>query len=143
MTAAKIKLALAAVAFAAWIGFLGYLAFTTRHPIVLSRPQFLVSNFDVVAEVDNREGGAATVRQVHWPEGQRNLDGRVIHIDNLTECQGWEGPGEYVLALVAQGKDYRVAAGPPSPGSGGQGPRIYRAVPDTLRQLRDIPKAAP
>ena len=46
-------LAVAAGLFAAWIGYLFYLALTAGHPpVVLSRPQFLVADLWVIAEVD-------------------------------------------------------------------------------------------
>ncbi len=40
------RLILAAALFVAWIGMLAILAATTTRPVVLSRPQFLVSDFD-------------------------------------------------------------------------------------------------
>ena len=49
MKFAAVRLAVAAVLFVGWIGYLGFLVRTTRHPIVLSRPQFLVSQKDVIA----------------------------------------------------------------------------------------------
>jgi len=48
--------------FLAWISWLAYLAATTTHPLVLSRPQFLVTDLDVIAEVGGDEGSDARRR---------------------------------------------------------------------------------
>jgi hypothetical protein len=129
--------------FAAWLGYLAYLAATTRNPIVLSRPQFLVANLIVVAQVDRVDGQppAVTVRQVSWPEGDKApvRPGEQITVTNLSECSGWNKPGEYILALMSDKASYQLAPTPPSPGyhAGGR-PPIYPATPETLAQLRDI-----
>jgi hypothetical protein len=136
-------LVVAAGLFVAWLGYLAYLAATTRKPIVLSRPQFLVADLIVVAEVD-RLDGQPTVRQVVWPEGDKAPDvaGKPIPVKNLAEASGWDKPGEYVLALMSE-KDggYRIAPTPPSPGyhgNHGSRPRIYPLTPETRAQLLDI-----
>jgi hypothetical protein len=46
------RLALTAVLFLGWIGFLAYLAATTTNPVVLERPQFLTADLVVLADVD-------------------------------------------------------------------------------------------
>ena len=132
------------VLFLSWIGWLAYLAFTTTKPIVLSRPQFLVSDLDVIAEVDGLDE-PVTVKEISWPQtdAPKKLINTQIKVENLRDCQdhGWSGPGLYILPLVMEGMTYRAAAIPPSPGlSRGAKPRIYRATPETRAQLRQIRK---
>src|SRR5262249_46698022 len=67
------RLVLAAVLFAAWMGYLGYLVYTlpkpvNNMPVVLSRPQFLVSDLDVIGDIDLKEGTVA-VRKVLYSRG--------------------------------------------------------------------------
>jgi hypothetical protein len=143
MKSAKLRFGLAAAAFAAWIGFLLYLVVTTRHPIVLSRPQFLVSTFDVIARVDDLKNPEVTIEEVHWPP-DADRKGQKIKVVNLAECDGWDGPGDYILPLEPSGKAYQVVPTPRSPGfepsRPGNRPRIYKDTPQTRRQLEEIPK---
>jgi hypothetical protein len=137
-----------ALMFAGWIGWLAYLAATTTPPIVLSRPQFLVSKADLIADLKDQNGRPSSriqVRDVHWPaRGHETLLGKTITITNLQECQGYAGPGTYILALVPQGSDeWRVAGIPPSPGYEREAaPRIYPLTHETSHQLDAVPKPA-
>ena len=135
-----LPLVVTSVLFAGWIGYLAVLAFSTRHPVVLSRPQFLVAGLHVIADLDNLDDDVR-VEEVVWPEGRR-LPER-IHVLNLKDCQGhgWAGPGRYVLALEEFDHAYQVAPTPPSPGYGaGRAgpPRIYPLTPDTRAQLARV-----
>lgn len=144
-------LALASLAFVAWLGWLLYLTLISARPIVLSRPQLLVSNLDVIAEVHQEEGhrNEVKVREVHWPQSEaaKALEGRTITVANLSDSEGWTGPGVYILPLVADFKGrYEVAHTPPSPGfdpspihPAGR-PHIYPLTPQTRRQLEQIAK---
>ena len=58
---AIVCLAVSAFLFFAWIGVLTYLALTTSKPVVLSRPQMLASDLDVVAQVDSLEAPVSVV----------------------------------------------------------------------------------
>lgn len=150
--AARARLILAVTAFTLWLGWLAYLAFTTIQPTVLSRPQFLVSTFDVLAEVGAKEGRRdhqVTIKKVYWPieEAGKHVDERVT-IADLPELEkdGWAGPGLYLLPLTKQGDHYRVAAIPPSPGYLDIQHRIYQ-ITDRNRhqvehQLKEIRKPA-
>jgi hypothetical protein len=146
MKSAMVRLALAAAAFVAWLGYLAFLALTTSRPIVLSRPQFLVSSLDVIAEVeeaDGRPGPVVIVREVHFPADRTEFVDQPLTVRNLpglTSAQGWTGPGLYILPLVAVGKDYEVAPLPPSPGFNAGQPRIYPLTPHTRGQLAQVPK---
>jgi hypothetical protein len=155
MSAARIRLYLTAGLFLGWLGWLAYLAITAgtlpvsrKPPVILSRPQLLVSKLDVIADVkaaDGRPDRTVTIVAVQWPLDERDKrQGEQITVTNLDRCTGWDGPGEYILPLEPSGKEYEVAPVPPSPGYPGArspGPlRIYRRTPETLRQLETIPK---
>jgi hypothetical protein len=148
MSGARVRLWIAAALFAGWLGWLAYLAATTTHPVVLSRPQFLVSTLDVIAEVHAADGHPAeevTVREVHWPAtGREKLVGEQIRVINLPKCEGWDLPGSYILPLVREGDAYRVASTPPSPGysplTGDAPQRIYPVTDETRHQLETIRK---
>jgi hypothetical protein len=160
MTAARMRLLIAALLFFGWLGWLAYLAVSAAMTprIVLSRPQFLVSNFDVIAQVnelpaDKNKAAPVKVVEVYWPPEQKKaLEGKTIDVKGLAECRrDWIGPGKYILPLVHSEKEgYMIAAVPHSPGfpppgnpDDADGPRIYRiypVTPETLEQLTHIPK---
>jgi hypothetical protein len=141
---ARLRLMIAALAFTGWIAWLAYLAATAVRPIVLSRPQFLVSTLDVIAEVGGdpqKPDSAVIIKKVHWPPKDPKLPDKIT-ITNLGTCDGWQGPGEYILPLVQDGENFLVVAIPPSPGySGLEHPRIYLANPEARHQLESIKKA--
>jgi hypothetical protein len=137
-------LAVAAGLFAVWIGYLAYLALTASHPIVLSRPQFLMADLWVVADVEGPEGPVAVSEVVYAAPPVRATApkvGAVIQVDNLADCKRyWTGRGKYILPLAADDKGYRVPAVPRSPGyppSSQHGPEclIYPDTPETHGQL--------
>jgi hypothetical protein len=138
------------VGFLAWLGWLAYLAATTTRPIVLSRPQFIVSELDVIAQLEEKAGRPsprASVKQIHWPQkaADKFLD-QTITVSNLPRAQGWQGPGLYILALVPDGQDYKIAPVPASPGFDpnrkAEEPRIYLWNHQTRAQLESIAKPA-
>jgi hypothetical protein len=146
------RLAVTAALFAAWIGWLGYLAATTTKPQVLSRPQFLISNLYVIAELagsTDRPGAVVTVQEIGGPSRDVTgvKQGSPLTIDNLPEVdQGWEGPGSYIIPLVRmRDGSYRLTPVPPSPGYPSESSsepadrlRIYRATDRALQQLREL-----
>lgn len=147
MKAARLRLALTVLLFAGWLGYLAYLAATTTHPIVLSRPQFLMSTFDVVAQVDAEDHLPApkvTIQEVSWPAGEQSKwAGKTVEVTNLHQAVGWQGPGEYILPLIPVGNAYQVAPTPPSPGYPGRQLSVYHIYPrtaETMRQLHSIRK---
>lgn len=150
MTFARIRFQAAVLLFLAWIGWLAYLAIVSAHPMVLSRPQLLVSTLDVIAEVKSLDGdqGHIKILEVHWPPADldRYRD-KEIAVINLSECkEHWRGPGQYIVPLLAEPPDqYRVAPVPRSPGFPGPQspagqPRIYPLTPETRRQLDSVQK---
>lgn len=148
MSRARLRLILSAALFLSWIGWLAYLALTTTRPIVLSRPQFLASQFDVVAavsDVGGRPAAGVSVERVAWPAdgAAQKLAGQSITVANLAAVakeDGWDGPGSYILPLVKEGNEYQLAPVALSPGLSERKarPRIYRATPQTLGQLTQI-----
>jgi hypothetical protein len=150
MTTARLRLLLfgvSAAVFLAWIGWLGYLAATTRNPVVLSRPQLLASNVDVIAHVEALNK-PVEVKEVLWSKDPdaKDLGGKAVTVANLPACkESWKGPGDYLLPLVrtAQpdgGEKFEVAVPPArSPGIDPTlPPRIYPDTPDAREQLRQF-----
>jgi hypothetical protein len=150
----KLRLIVAALLFVGWIGWLAYLVSITRDPVILSRPQLLVSDLCIVAEVGEEKGSPAaevTVRKVVWYGDAKDKDlSRITVVDlpSLGLEQGFEGPREYIIPLRKIGTKkamYVVTALPPSPGyippPGSSDKRIYPATPDALRQLEEFPGA--
>jgi hypothetical protein len=129
------------VIFMAWLGWLGYIALHTRQTVIVSRPQILVSNLDVIARIDRQDATEVKVDQVHWPASQEKLKDQTLAISNLAECAGWSGPGSYVIPLTADGKTWHVTLTPRSPGYPVAGkPRIYPASAESLRQVDEVEK---
>jgi hypothetical protein len=133
-------LALAALIFFSWIGWLAYLAIKTHNTGVLSQPQLLVSDLVVSAQIDVLDR-AVTIEEVIYPlQEAARWNGNTIQVVNLKECQGWGRPGRYFLLLNRNfdGQGFRVAPIPPSPGYAGDAPRIYPHTPSTEVQLKEM-----
>jgi hypothetical protein len=137
----------AAVLFLGWLAFLVYLVTRTDEMIVVSRPQILVSDVVVVAQVRDQggqAGSAVAVKEVvsfKHPKDARlaGADIKVADLPKLGLSYGYAGPGDYILPLV-HADDYRVTPLPTVPGfvpTPGE-VRIYRATADTLAQVRDV-----
>jgi hypothetical protein len=153
---ATLRLVLAAGLFAVWIGYLAYLAVTAgtqpitrKGPIVLSRPQFLVSDLDVIAQIDEvkepPEPTEVTIVDIVWSKQQAGPK-EVLRVTNLPACQGWVGPGRYILPLMQMAEDehtYEVAPIPRSPGIDHHFPRIYPLTDQTREQLEQLVKDKP
>jgi hypothetical protein len=160
------RLLLTAVLFLGWLCYLGYLVYSRPRtpdgqPLVLSRPQLLVSTLDVVARVEKPDKSVKIVKVLYPPKDPPVHEGDTITVDDLDRCRAperesgqppppldWSGPGEYLLPLQywpADGKTrYRVTPIPPSPGYPRSAvPRIYAATPQALAQYREVRKPAP
>src|SRR5438105_3442147 len=112
------RFVLVALLFAAWIGWLGYLAATKSKLAVLSRPQFLilkddVGRVDVVAEIDDLDD-PLIVKEVLFTQDRKLIaEGDKVQVRNLQECRrplhkdesakdvprDWKGPGLYIVPL--------------------------------------------
>src|SRR5438552_3684242 len=109
-----LRLALVAVVFVAWLGWLAYLVLATSRldratggprPLpmgeatlkvprwVLSRPQFLVADLVVIADLQAASGKAdPTVKnvEVYWTRSQQDKQaGPELVVYNLPECDNW------------------------------------------------------
>ena len=148
----KARLAVSALLFLAWIGFLAFLVVHTRDPVILSRPQLNVADLIVLAEIAAKEGRPAdevvVQKLIHSNEqNATGIAGSKMSLAGLSEIgatQGWQGAGLYIVPLSKKNDKLEVTALPPSPGfprtaSGTQKDRrIYRATPDALAQLKEI-----
>lgn len=132
--------------FVGWLSWLGYLALTTTRPVVLSRPQFLVSQLDVIAVLSvsaGRPNAQVEIADVFWAAQDADRQLHKLTVKNLpllTPEEGWRGAGRYILPLVHDGAEFRVASIPRSPGfpSHNDRPRIYVSTPEALEQLRTL-----
>jgi len=161
-----IRFGIATALFLGWLGYLGFLVLTSRNPVILSRPQLLVSEIDIIGRIDEPDKAEVRVEEVWWPkkDGQAKLkEGEVIRVTNLDDCRPLQrindqwvrgprdltGPGEYILPLVLREGKYEVASIPPSPGfipvrgRDTGPPRIYPLTADTRAQLEKITKPSP
>jgi hypothetical protein len=151
MKPSRVRLAVCALLFLGWIGWLVYLSATTSRPVVLSRPQFLAADLYVLAEVHAGPKGPdapdaeVTVREIVWPGPGMDLAGRPLVIPNLPQSgpkQGWNGPGEYILPLTQKkqkGREvYQVTPIPRSPGYSRHETPIYPANATARRELKDL-----
>lgn len=145
-------LVLSALLFVSWLGWLGFLAVrTAARPAVLSRPQFLAAQIDVIAavkEANGRPDPVVEVEEVLWVRNDKDKELRTIRVVNLSLLDGktgWDKPGRYILPLVKDGEDYGVAAIPSSPGFDGRFEhlRIYPYTPQTLEQQQALRRSYP
>jgi hypothetical protein len=144
------RLLLMIVLFGGWLAYLGYLVYTRPQtvggkPLVLSRPQFLVSTLDVIGRVEDHD--KVTVVEVLYPaQGAPVKKGDVLSVEDFGSQpppSGYSGPGEYLLPLLPLGPDkkrFRVTPIPPSPGYARGEARIYPVTAQTLAQYREMPK---
>lgn len=152
----KARLVVSAGLFLAWIGFLAYLVARTRDPVILSRPQLLVSNLVVIAELSADEGHPSSnirVKEVlrAGEKSDHDLVGKELQAIYLAECRaphGWDGAGLYLVPLTkvkgAQESIYYVTILPVVPGYKAKlapDTRIYRVTDDAMAQWHEI--AAP
>lgn len=150
MNAPRLRLFVAAALFCGWIGWLAYLAATTRDPIVLSRPQLSASTAHLVAELKGdaeNPQSKVVIKEVLWPRSKANElePGKKLVVLGLDQCgraQGWFGPGKYILPVVGTANGiYNLTLIPLSPGYMPKREdrlRIYPATPETLAQIKSI-----
>jgi len=164
-----VRLLLAAVLFTVWIGYLIYLVhkvprspddtFWTNPvsvmlrparenglPIVLSRPQILVSTVDVIGTVNVKDGTVQVKDVLFAPKGKRPEKGDEIQVTNLGDVKPslaeQKNLNSCLLPLETHddGMTFRVVHVPPSPGFSNGDARIYPATAETLAEYRAIQK---
>lgn len=158
MRPALVRLVLVTGLFLGWLGYLGYLVATRPvqngdWPLVVSRPQILTSQVDLIAEIDDPHQ-PLTIVEVLWPPNTSLRPGESLQVQGIQDCKprrlsaklpppDWSGPGRYLVPLhrEEQGK-YTVAPVPRSPGFWTEEPllRIYPATREALAQYRQIQK---
>jgi hypothetical protein len=145
----KALLAVTAVLFVGWMAYLIHLALTHRHPIVISRPQILVSQIVVVAHVEGEDTPKDDVKieQILFSgkESPGIRIGDTIRVANLKQgTKNWAGAGDYLLPLEKSDDAYLVTLIPRSPGFMPAGanaqPLIYRWTSEIEEQYKQIPK---
>jgi hypothetical protein len=125
MTQRRVFLIVAAVVFAGWLSWLGYLAAYKTNPVVVSRSQMMASTHFVLAEVKvDPETGLpqkeVAVKKDLRPAGVA-LSGTIrvenIKLGRVGGAKDFREPGLYLLPLTAAGKDvYTLTVQPRSPG---------------------------
>jgi hypothetical protein len=145
MRFAKARLVVALLALFAWVGYIAYQALAYGRFPVVSHAQLLVSTVDVIADVEADARGRPMpvihVVEVHWPAGKKALVGQDLSVANLSMVDGFQGPGRYLLPLVADDAGtYFVAGLPKSPGFEHDSYFIYPDTPITRKQLAAAPK---
>jgi hypothetical protein len=168
MKPAVFRLVLASALFAGWIGYLGYQVWyrpvrENGQPLVLSRPQILASELDVIATVPDKSGHEVTIVSVLYPSDSILTPGTTIQVTNIGDCApvpmggdsplppaDWSGPGDYLLPLRAlpEKNKYEVVPIPPSPGFylsriDEPPPRLYPDTAQTRAQYHQIKPSAP
>jgi hypothetical protein len=164
-----VRLLIAVVVFLLWIGYLAYQVLTrptvppgeplTGRPLVLSRPQIMLSRLDVLAEVPDKEGVVEVeVKEVLFQKDGHVKAGDKLKVINIGEAcpphsikeppksYDWTGPGTYILPLqpapFRQG-EYEVVPIPEGAVLGRRAdwtlpPRIYPGSQEALAQYRQI-----
>jgi len=116
------RLLLLTLLFLAWIGYLGYLVSQTRDTIVLSRPQFLVSNRVALVRLTEKNGTPspeAEIVETLKPQKDGDLPKALTlsELPYIDARHGWRGPGEYLIPLTSLvGANMHITPIPMSPG---------------------------
>jgi hypothetical protein len=141
-------LAVAALLFVGWVTWLGVQALRDRRPVVVSRAQLAVSQYDVEVELAANPDGTlpASVRvtRVRWSADDRKpAEGEMINVRNLGKAQGYQDPGMYLLPLVRfkdKAAEFELAGLPLDPGNPLQDllPRIYPMTEAALKQWDEV-----
>ena len=130
MASAKVRLILASVLFAGWLGYLGWLAWANARPQVqfkpslqisktryevLSRSQFLLADLDVSVHVDD-DGNITDDAQILWArDGRTDVDIWPLNIKKELEACDLQGRGPFLVPLVRNGAAFVVVAVPDMP----------------------------
>lgn len=149
MTAARVRLVLAAAAFLGWLAWLAVAVYSNGKVPVVSRAQLTAATCLVVADVSigDRSLVVGTVTVSSVVSGQGAVVGEVLTVANLPKAiaagrYALPSPGPHLipLAKTADGL-WKVAGLPPSPGYNLQDPDrplIYPWDEDVKKQLRGL-----
>ena len=139
---ARLRLALALLAFLGWVGYLAWLTRGARS-VVVSRSQVAAADHLVVARLragpDGRPAPEATVREVLARGGDSAPAEGPLRVANLPEARGFAGEGDYLLPLSGAGGRYLLTPPPRSPGyEAPQRPWVYPWTESVREQLRHL-----
>src|SRR5439155_18644972 len=82
------RFVLAGCLFAGWIGWLSWMAANKSKQTVLSRPQLLISEIDVVAEVPAPDQPIVIEKVLHSNiKDEAIVPGATLRVDNLADCK--------------------------------------------------------
>jgi hypothetical protein len=152
MTRSRFLFVLSLAAFLGWLWWLGYAVYAARYapdrPAILSRAQLTAATHLIVADVTVAEDGLPNpvVKAVEVVQGNGVAAGTEVEVLNLPAAKppgpgGFPGAGQYLLPVVGDGKTFRVAGLPRSPGyepTPVERPQIYPWTADTQAQLRGL-----
>src|SRR5436853_3852156 len=89
------RFVLASCLFAVWIGWLSWMAANKSKQTVLSRPQLLISEIDVLAEVEALDKPVVIEKVLHSTiKDAAVAPGASIKVDNLADCKRLVREGE-------------------------------------------------
>jgi hypothetical protein len=134
-------LAAAAVAFLAWVGYLGYAKLTKSRDPIVSHVQAAAADAAVVGEVD-ATGGVKVVGPLLWGKDVP----ATLTVPNLAEARGFAGPGQYLLLLTQKSGRWLVVGQQRSPGSdlaGVGSPLVYPWTADVRVQAEKFSRERP
>lgn len=149
MTGARIRLIVAALAFAGWMAWLAAAVLDKGHVDPVSRAQLTEATILVVAKIEPNADGKpnSPVKVVRKIGSTGPAEGSEIEIENLLKAEipgkGFPGDGEYLLPLVSrEGIIFSIAGLPRSPGyeavSNPLHPAIYPWNDATQIQLKKL-----
>lgn len=140
-----IFLVISLVLFAAWIAWLGTQALQRKNPVVVSRSQLMISQFDIVAHVADLQHKRVKVEAVLYPAQGGPAPGTEIIVRNLADAKGFGAGGTYFVPLIMVKEEYALAGLPDDPGfpydsvdPRSVAPRIYPYTEEVRRQLTAI-----
>ena len=125
---------MAAIAFFAWVGYLGYATLSKSRDPIVSHAQAAAAEAAVVADV-NASGEVKLAEPPLWGEGVP----ATLAVPNLAEARGYTGPGQYLLLLAQNRGRWLVVGQQRSPGSDLAGvgpPLVYPWTADVQAQAQ-------
>jgi hypothetical protein len=153
MNRPQLRLLIAALLFAGWIGYLAYLALFQAKPVVVSRWQMTSATHAVVGKLEPDASGHPVIVRVEQvlPAGAKDGPpvGENLRLPGLTSAR-LAGTADKLIAggdglyLIPLAKDeegsFHLADFERSPGVDGQSssPLIYRWTPETEQQAREL-----
>ncbi len=115
-------------------------------PIVLSRPQLLISKIDVVGIVNVKDGTVKVAQVLYPPDATEPKKDDEIQVTNFDEVrpplseQANLGSCLLPLQKTDDGMTYRVVHIPASPGFSGGAPHVYPTTDEVLAEYHAIQK---